>query len=119
MQIFEVILFFKLRKIQQKTVKPTYLLSVRCQEAGGRKRARGSLVYSTIQKEQTLRRLTFKCKIRKIVLVMPLKYTGVAQSILCLTFLICVATMHRLNYSGQDSKNNLQFYDSDIPVTFK
>ena len=41
MQSFEVILFFKLRtKIQQKTVKPTYLLSVRCQEAGGRKRAR-------------------------------------------------------------------------------
>ena len=25
MQIFEVILFFKLRTIQQKTVKPTYL----------------------------------------------------------------------------------------------
>ena len=45
MQIFEVIFFFKLRTtIQQKTVKPTYLLSVRCQEAGGRKRARGSLV---------------------------------------------------------------------------
>ena len=39
-QIFEVILFFKLRTIQQKTVKPTYLLPVRCQEAGGRKRAR-------------------------------------------------------------------------------
>ena len=32
----EVILFFKLRTIQQKTVKPTCLLSVRCQEAGGR-----------------------------------------------------------------------------------
>ena len=29
--------------IQQKTVKPTYLSSVRCQEAGGRKRARGCL----------------------------------------------------------------------------
>ena len=42
--MFEVILFFKLRTtIQQKTVKPTYLLSVRCQEAGGRKRARGCL----------------------------------------------------------------------------
>ena len=43
MQIFEIILFFKLRTIQQKTVKPTYLLSVRCQEAGGRKRARDCL----------------------------------------------------------------------------
>ena len=42
MQIFEVILFFKLRTtIQQKTVIPTYLLSVRCQEAGGRKRLAG------------------------------------------------------------------------------
>ena len=36
-------IFFKLRTIQQKTVKPTYLLSVRCQEAGGRKRARDCL----------------------------------------------------------------------------
>ena len=37
MQIFEVILFFKLRTTkQQKTIKPTYLLSVWCQEAGGR-----------------------------------------------------------------------------------
>ena len=44
MKVFEVILFFKLRTtIQQKTVKPTYLLSVSCQEAGGRKRARDCL----------------------------------------------------------------------------
>ena len=40
MQIFEVSLFFKLRTtIQQKTVKPIYLLSVWCQEAGGRKKS--------------------------------------------------------------------------------
>ena len=32
--------------IQQKTVKPTYLLSVRCQEAGGRKRARDVTPFS-------------------------------------------------------------------------
>ena len=39
MRIFEESLFFKLRTtIQQKTVKPTYRLSVRCQEAVGRKR---------------------------------------------------------------------------------
>ena len=44
MKVFEVILFFKLRTtIRQKTVKPTYLLSVGCQEAGGRKRARDCL----------------------------------------------------------------------------
>ena len=43
MQIFEVNLFFKLcTKIQQKTDKPTYLLSIWCQEAGGKKRARDS-----------------------------------------------------------------------------
>ena len=34
MHIFDVIIFFELRTIQQKTVKPTYL-SVRCQEADG------------------------------------------------------------------------------------
>ena len=40
MQVFEVNLFFKLRTtIQQKTVKPTYLSSVRCEEAGRKKRA--------------------------------------------------------------------------------
>ena len=36
MQIFEVILFFKLRTIQQKTVKPTYLCPL-----GARKLAEG------------------------------------------------------------------------------
>ena len=36
-KFFEVIVFFNLRTtIQQKTVKPTYLFSVRCQEAGRR-----------------------------------------------------------------------------------
>ena len=39
------------------------------------------------------RRLTFKCKITKIVLVMSLKYTPLTQSILCLIFLMCLATM--------------------------
>ena len=50
MHIFEESLFFKLRTtIQQKTVKPTYLLSVWCQEAGGRKRARDCLdVYRNV-----------------------------------------------------------------------
>ena len=40
MHIFEESLFFKLHTtIQQKTVKPTYLVSVRCQEAGSKKRS--------------------------------------------------------------------------------
>ena len=41
---------------------------------------------------------------------------------------MCVATMHRLNYSGQESKNQtlktkqnnnnkIAVYDSDVPVT--
>ena len=36
------------------------------------------------KEEQMLRGLTFKCKIKKIVLVTSLKYTPVTQSILCL-----------------------------------
>ena len=46
------------------------------------------------QEELMFRRLTFKCNITKIVLVMSLTYTTVTQSILCLIFLMCVATMH-------------------------
>ena len=36
MQIFDVIIFFELRTIQQKTVKPTYLCPLR-KPAGGKK----------------------------------------------------------------------------------
>ena len=61
---------------------------------------------------------------------MSLKYTPVTHSILCLNFLMCVATivLERFNvcsnhallkYSGYKSKNNLQLHDSDIPVTLK
>ena len=34
-------------------------------------------------------------------------------------FLKCVATMHHLNYSGQEYQNQFAVYDSDMPVTFK
>ena len=46
------------------------------------------------QEEQTLKRFTLKCKIQNNLLVMSLKYTTVTQSILCLVFLMSVATMH-------------------------
>ena len=55
---------------------------------------------------------------RKCV-VMSLKYTPVTQSIICLIFFMCVATMHCLNYSGQNSKEQFSVYDSDIPLTIK
>ena len=51
---------------------------------------------------------------------MSLKYTPVTQSILCLIFLMHVATIQRLNYSGQESKKKqITVYDSDTPVTLK
>ena len=61
-------------------------------------------------------------------LVMSLKYTPVTQSILCLIFLMYIATSQHLNYSGQE---NLKFkreretertecsYVSDTPVNLK
>ena len=52
------------------------------------------------KKSKTLRPLTFKCNVMKIVLIMPLKYIPVTQSILCLIFLMCVATMH--HYTTMD-----------------
>ena len=51
------------------------------------------------------------------VLVKSLKYTLVTQSILFLIFLLYVATIHQLLYSGQESKKQYAVYDSDIPVT--
>ena len=45
MQIFDVILFFKLRTIQKKTVKPTYLCLL-----GARKLAEGKGIVHTINK---------------------------------------------------------------------
>ena len=71
-----------------------------------------------IQEEHTLRQLTFKCKITKIVLVMSLKYTPVTQSLMYLDLFNVSSTHAPLNYSGQESKINL-VYDSDIPVTLK
>ena len=53
------------------------------------------LSFGIIIRKQTLRRLTFQCKITKIMLVMSLKYTPVMQSILCLIFSMCAATIHR------------------------
>ena len=41
------------------------------------------------------------------------------SSILCLILLMCVATMHCLNNSGQESKIQFAVYNSDIPVTLK
>ena len=40
---------------------------------------------------------------------MSLKYTLVIEGILCLIFSMCVATMHHINHSGQESKSTLQF----------
>ena len=45
------------------------------------------------QEEQTL-----KCKITKLVLFMSLEYTLVTKSILCLIFLMCVATLHQKQF---------------------
>ena len=47
------------------------------------------------------------------------KYTPVTQSILCLTFLFYVRTMHRLNHGGQESIKQFVVCDSDTPVTLK
>ena len=43
MQIFDVIIFFELRTIQQRTVKLTYLCPLGARKAGERKRARDCL----------------------------------------------------------------------------
>ena len=51
--------------------------------------------------------------------VMSLKYTPVTQSILCLMFLMYLATVHCFNQGGQGSKKKNAVYDSYIPVTFK
>ena len=50
---------------------------------------------------------------------MSIKHTPVTQSILCLIFLMCVASMHQLNSSGQESKTQFAVYYSDIPETLK
>ena len=47
---------------------------------------------------------------------MSFKYKPVTQSILCLIFLMGVATMH--HQSGQEYKKYV-IYESDIPVTLK
>ena len=33
--------------------------------------------------------------------------------------LMCIATLHHLHYSGQESKKQFAIYDSDIPVTLR
>ena len=70
-------------------------------------------------KEEVHRRLTFKCKTGENALVMSLKYMLVTQGMLCLIILMYVATVHRLNYSRQQSKKQFVVYDSDIPLTLK
>ena len=53
---------------------------------------------------------------------MSLNYTPVTQSILHLTFMMCVATIHRFNYNGQKSIQKTKkksVYNSDIAVTLK
>ena len=76
------------------------------------------------QKEQRLGRLIFKCKITKLLLVMSLRYTPVKKTTTNKTkqnkktttkkpkvldlFHVCNKRAP-LNYSRQDSKNNLQF----------
>ena len=53
-------------------------------------------------------------------LVMSLKYTAVPQSKLCLTFFTYVATVHHLQYCGQESiRKQFAVYDSDTTVTLK
>ena len=61
-----------------------------------------------------------QCKTGENVIVLSVKYTPVTQSRLCLIFLMCIATMHRLNYSGQEARIFFSpVYDSDVPVTLK
>ena len=66
-----------------------------------------------------LRQPTFKCQTGGNVLAKSLKYTPVTQRLLCLIFLMYVASMHCLNYSGLDSTQQFAVYGSDIPVTWK
>ena len=56
---------------------------------------------------------------KKKVLVMSLKYTWVTQTLFYLIFLMYVATIHQLNYNGQESKQQSAVYDSDTLVTLK
>ena len=67
---------------------------------------------SPTQEEQTLRWLTFKCKITKLTLVMLLKYTPVTQNILCFIFFMCLATMHHETTVDRNLKTicSLWFY---------
>ena len=46
-------------------------------------------------------------KLQKKKCYVPFFHTPVTLRLLCLIFLMHVATMHRLNYSGQESKNTL------------
>ena len=55
-----------------------------------------------------------KCQIEKKWCLTP-----ATQSILCLIFSMCIVTMHRLNYSGQESKQQFPVHESDIPVILK
>ena len=64
---------------------------------------------ATFQARRMLRRLTFKCKVTKIVLVMSLRYTPLTQSYTVLHLFNVCSNHATLKYSGQKSTNNLQF----------
>ena len=46
-------------------------------------------------------------------------YTTVTQNMLCLIFLMCAATMHRLKCNGQEQKIQFAPYEFDIPLILK
>ena len=71
--------------------------------------ALGKLSLSVLPEEQTLRRLTFKCKVTKIVLVMSLRHMPVTQSIPYLIFSMCAATMHCKTTVDQNLKTICRF----------
>ena len=81
----------------------------------GRKPCSAMLFRMEKQEQQTFRRLTFKCKITKIVLVI---HTSHPQH--TVLDLLNVCRDHApLNNSGARIYEQFAVYDSDIPVTLK
>ena len=78
-----------------------------------------SNTHKKTEEKQTLRWLTFKCKIETMMLVMSLKYTPVTQRILCLIFFRYVRAKQQLNYSRQESEKQFAVYVSETSVTLK
>ena len=94
---------------QQKTVKPTYLLSVRCQEAGGRKRARDCL-----DEKRTIIIKLFKKRSFNLLCVLDL-FSERWQSALFQIFFFFFAAEHFMAQSEIAQCFGVQFFSSLSP----